>query len=142
MADTQMIKCPQCGCEISVNDVLHAQIEAQLRKQYEMQEQKNNTEIERLRSELNKQIEETKSEKQNIDLTVANKVKLQLVEREKEIKKPDISSGFCYQGKKLFFRKICIFGLVFARFRFVFLCLLCFLGCFVNCFTQLHRFFS
>lgn len=79
MSDIQMIKCPQCGCEISVNDVLHAQIEQQIRKQYEEQKQKDNKELEALRSELTKKINEA-------DTNVANMVKEQLLEREKEIK--------------------------------------------------------
>ena len=82
-----MIKCPQCGCEISVNDVLHAQIETQVRQQYEQQQKKNAEEVEKLRSELNKKIAAMETEKQNIDLNVANMVKQQLAEREKEIKK-------------------------------------------------------
>lgn len=83
----QKITCPNCGCEISVDDVLHTQIESQVRQQYELQKAEDNKELEKLRSELSKKILETEQEKQNMDFKIADLVKQQLMEREKEIKK-------------------------------------------------------
>ncbi|MDR0581056.1 MAG: DUF2130 domain-containing protein [Holosporaceae bacterium] len=116
MAEVQKIICPNCKAEISVDDILHAQIEASLRKEYEEKQRQDKLMFEEKEAELSKKAEEIESAQKNInklvadavakekgdllkkteeaettkrnaDIAVANAVKEQVTQREQEIQK-------------------------------------------------------
>lgn len=87
MAEAQKIICPNCKTEISVDDVLHAQIEARIREKYEAEKRKDKEALEAQTAALAKKAEEVEAEKRNTDTLVANAIKEQLAQREQEIQK-------------------------------------------------------
>lgn len=87
MVKTQKIICPQCKTEISVDDVLHAQIETRIKEQYEADKLKYQAEIEAKETELNKRAESIEAIQKNADKLIANAVKEQIAKRELEIQK-------------------------------------------------------
>lgn len=74
MTETQKILCPNCKTEISVDDVLHAQIEAQVREKYEADKRKNEEALAAREAELTKRAEEIEVSKKNADKLVADAV--------------------------------------------------------------------
>ena len=58
MAEAQKIICPNCKTEISVDDVLHAQIEVRIREQYESDKRKDKEAIEAKEADLAKKVAE------------------------------------------------------------------------------------
>jgi hypothetical protein len=116
MSEAQKIICPNCNTEISVDDVLRAQIEARIREKYEANKRKDaatmaakeaelikkaakieatqkNADklvadaVAKERAELLKKTEEAENAKINADIAVAKAVKEQLARREQEILK-------------------------------------------------------
>ena len=83
----QKIICPNCKTEISVDDVLHAQIEARIRGQYETDKRKDQAALEAREAELAKKAEELETARKNADQAVADAVKEKLARREQEIAK-------------------------------------------------------
>jgi hypothetical protein len=116
MAEAQKIICPNCKTEISVDDVLQAQIESRIREEYEAAKRKDaeamsareaelakkaadvealqkNTDklvadaVAEKRAELSKKEEEIEKAKRDADTTIANAVKEKIAAREQEILK-------------------------------------------------------
>jgi hypothetical protein len=74
MAEAQKIICPNCKTEISVDDVLHAQIEARVREKYEADKRKNDEALAAKEAELTKRAEEIEAAKKNTEKLVADAV--------------------------------------------------------------------
>lgn len=87
MSKTQSIVCPTCKTEISIDDVLRAQIESSIKEKYEAEKQKDKAAIEAKEAELANKAAELETAKKNTDKTIADAVKEKLVESEKEIQK-------------------------------------------------------
>lgn len=90
MADAQKIICPNCKTEISVDDVLRAQIEVRIREQYEEEKRKNDEVIASKEAELFKRATEIENNKKNADKLVADAVakeKAELLKKTEEIEK-------------------------------------------------------
>jgi hypothetical protein len=90
MAEAQKIICPKCKTEISVDDVLHAQIEARVKEHYETEKRKDKAAIESKEAELNKKAEELETAKKNTDKMVADAISGKMVElakKEEEVEK-------------------------------------------------------
>jgi hypothetical protein len=87
MIEAQKIICPNCKTEISVDDVLHTQIETEIRKQYETEKRKDAEYITAKEAELAKKAIEIEAEKRDVEITIANTVKAQLAQKEQEIQK-------------------------------------------------------
>jgi len=85
MAEAQKIICPNCKAEISVDDVLHAQIEVRIREQYEANKRKDKEAIEAKEAELAKKTEELETAKKNADKTVADAVSVKMAELAKKV---------------------------------------------------------
>ena len=90
MAETQKIICPNCKTEISVDDVLHAQIEARIREQYEADKRKAEETIKAKEADLASKVAEVEAAKKNMDKAVADAIsdrKAELVIKEEEVEK-------------------------------------------------------
>jgi len=90
MTKTQKIICPNCKTEISVDDVLHAQIEVRIREQYETNKRKDKEAIEAKKADLAKKIAEIETAKKNMDKAVADAIsdrKAELAKKEEEVEK-------------------------------------------------------
>jgi hypothetical protein len=90
MGEVQKIKCPNCKTEISVDDVLHAQVEARIREQYEAYKRKDKVAIETKEAELAKKAEELEAAKKNTDRAVAEAISgkmAELAKKEEEVEK-------------------------------------------------------
>lgn len=90
MAEAQKIICPNCKTEISVDDVLHAQIEARIREQYEANKRKDKEAIEAKEAELAKKAEELDAAKKNSEKAIADAISgkmAELAKKEEEVEK-------------------------------------------------------
>ncbi len=85
------IRCPQCGSEIDVNEVLYHQLEEQLLKKYEKERAKKEQEYQLELKEINAQKQSLEKERneltQTVDTTVQARLKEGKLEIEKRIKK-------------------------------------------------------
>ncbi len=87
---TAKIICPNCKAEISVDDVLHAQIEARIREQYDADKRKDKAAIEAKEAELAKKAEDLEIVKKNTDKIVADAISGKIAElskKEEEVEK-------------------------------------------------------
>lgn len=85
MSENKKVVCPKCGSSISIDDVLHDQIEKNIRDEYEA---KHLTEIENIKkreADLIKQTEELELFKSNTNELIEKSVKDKLAKREIEI---------------------------------------------------------
>ena len=90
MAEAQKILCPNCKTEISVDDVLHAQIEARIRDQYEADKRKDAEALAAKEAALARKAEEVEAAKKNADKAVADAVSAKMAElahKEEEVDK-------------------------------------------------------
>lgn len=90
MAEAQKIICPNCKTEISVDDVLHAQIELRIREKYEAEKRKYQGAIEAQEADLAKRAAEVETAKKNMDKAVADAIsdrKAELAKKEEEVEK-------------------------------------------------------
>ena len=90
MAEAQKIICPNCKTEISVDDVLRAQIEARIREQYESDRRKDKAAIEAKEAELVIKTGEVETAKKNFEKTVADAISEKMVtlaKKEEEVEK-------------------------------------------------------
>jgi len=90
MAEAQKIICPNCKTEISVDDVLHAQIEARIREQYEADKLKSQAAISAKEAALAKKAEEVEAAKKNTEKAVADAIRgkmAELAKKEEEVAK-------------------------------------------------------
>ena len=90
MAEAQKIICPNCKTEISVDDVLHAQIEVRIREQYEAAKRKDKEALEAKESDLAKKTTEVETARKNMDKAVADAISdrmAELAKKEDEVEK-------------------------------------------------------
>jgi len=90
MAEAQKIICPNCKTEISVDDVLHAQVETRIREQYEAVKRKDKEVIEAKEADLAKKTAEVEAAKKNMDKAVADAISgrmAELAKKEEEVEK-------------------------------------------------------
>lgn len=87
MTETSKIKCPKCGAEISVDDVLHAQIEIRIRGEYEDKQREEKEKIAAKEAELLRKHNELEEAKKNEDIRIADAIKGQLAKKEEDIRK-------------------------------------------------------
>jgi hypothetical protein len=90
MPEKQKIICPNCKTSISVDDVLHTQIESHIREQYEAEKRKDKTEIEAKETELHKKAKELEAAQKNADKVVADAISgkmAELTKKEEEVER-------------------------------------------------------
>lgn len=90
MAEAQKIICPNCKAEISVDDVLRAQIEGRIREQYEADKRKDAAALAEKEAELAKKAEVLEIAQKNTDKAVADAVSgkmAELAKKEEEVEK-------------------------------------------------------
>lgn len=84
------IKCPECGTEINVNEVLYHQLEEEIKKNYEKKAAKRDKEIQKQLEEIQTEKELLKKQKESLeDLVtkeVQEKIKYEKIKLEKSIK--------------------------------------------------------
>ena len=88
MAEAQKILCPNCKTEISVDDVLHAQIEARIRGQYEADKRKDKEAVAAREAALSKKAEELETAKKHADKALADAISgkvAELAKKEEEL---------------------------------------------------------
>ena len=87
MAQTaEKIKCPQCGFEIDVNEIVYHQLEEKLKKEYNAELAKQTRAIEEREAALNAQREALEREQKSVKERVEASVSQQLAAREAELK--------------------------------------------------------
>jgi len=81
------IRCPKCGEEINVNDILYHQVDEQLKKQYndELAKEKEKYEVES--SKLDKERKQLEANKKKQEEEIDNQVKEKINQREIVLKK-------------------------------------------------------
>lgn len=72
--EKQKIKCPKCGEEISIDDVLTHQIEDKIKKEFETVQKAKEIELTKKSEELKKQADQIVESKKEIDSLVATKL--------------------------------------------------------------------
>ncbi len=90
MSETQKIICPNCKTAISVDDVLHTQIESRIREQYEAEKRKDKTAIEAKEVELRKKSESLESAQKNVNKVIADAISekmTELTKKEEEVER-------------------------------------------------------
>lgn len=81
------IKCPECGAEIDVNDILYHQVNEQLKKEYNDELEKEKEKFESQASALEKERKELKAEKAKQEEEITKKVNDEVKEKEIALKK-------------------------------------------------------
>ncbi|KAA6406338.1 DUF2130 domain-containing protein [Candidatus Tokpelaia sp.] len=87
MPDSQIIICPKCGTEISVNEILRNQIAAEIGRRYEVEKAKDKSALEAEKSALEKEREKLAFLKEESERAIANQVKTKLAESEKSLRR-------------------------------------------------------
>ncbi|HEX8932019.1 MAG TPA: DUF2130 domain-containing protein [Patescibacteria group bacterium] len=77
----QKIRCPQCQTEISIDDVLTHQLEEQIRRDFELQQQAKNNELAQKEADLLKRTEALEAGRQNLKQIVEEKVIQQVAQK-------------------------------------------------------------
>ena len=85
--DKKQIKCPNCGEEIDVNDILHHQVEDRLKKEYEDKSVKQEEEYAQQSLELKKQRQTLEAEKVRQQEEIDKKVNKEIKQKESDLKK-------------------------------------------------------
>lgn len=81
------IKCPKCGADIDVNDVLYHQLEEQIKKDYDKKSAKREKEIQRQLDEIQLEKEQVKKQKESMNELVAKEVQTKLKTEKNKLKK-------------------------------------------------------
>ena len=79
------IKCPNCGTEINVNDVIYHQLEDQLKARFEADLDKEKTKLEEASATLDKEKKTLEEEKGRIEETIASGLKERMKEEKKRL---------------------------------------------------------
>lgn len=87
MKDSNNIKCPNCGAEINVSDILYHQVQEKLKKEFEIKNAEKENEYSKKLSDLNVEKELVAKEKLNINQQVDNAVKIKLVPERANLEK-------------------------------------------------------
>jgi len=85
--EKNQIKCPNCGEEIDVNDILHHQVEDRLKKEYEDKSVEQKEEYLKQSIELEKQRQMLESKKSKQQEEVDKKVNKEIKQKESDLKK-------------------------------------------------------
>jgi len=85
--DKDQIKCPNCGEEIDVNDILHHQVEDRLKKEYEDKSNKQKEEYAKQTIKLKKQRQTLEAEKVRQQEEIDKKVNKEIKQKESDLKK-------------------------------------------------------
>lgn len=85
--DTRKIKCPKCGEEINVNDILYHQVDEQLKKRYNNELAKEKEKYERQASKIEKDRQKLEVERIKQDAEIAKKINAGLKQKELALKK-------------------------------------------------------
>lgn len=78
MAKENSIKCPECGAEIDVNEVLYHQLEDKIKTSYDKKSAKEKQALQERLNEVEAKEEKIKKEKEKIDITIEQQVKTKL----------------------------------------------------------------
>lgn len=78
MAKENSIKCPECGSDIDVNEVLYHQLEEKIKSSYDKKSAKEKQELQARLNEVEAKEEKLNKEKEKIDHTVEQQVKTKL----------------------------------------------------------------
>ncbi len=81
------IKCPQCGADIDVNDVLYHQLEEQFKKDYDKKSAKRDKEIQKQLEEIQSEKEQVKKQKESLNKLVAKEVQTKLKTEKNKLEK-------------------------------------------------------
>jgi hypothetical protein len=73
-----IIKCPECGSEINVNEVLYHDVEEEIKKSYEKKAAKRDKEIQKQLEEIQDEKEKLKKQKETMDEAVSKEVQAKL----------------------------------------------------------------
>ncbi len=84
--DKSIINCPKCGEEINVNDILYHQVDAQLKKKYNVELAKEKEKIEAQSSKLNEERKKLEADKKLQDEKIEKQVKDEIKQRELALK--------------------------------------------------------
>ena len=87
------IKCPNCGFEIDVNEILYHQLEEEIKKDYDQRSVQKEKDIQSRLQSLKLQQEKFEKEKQEMESMVSDQVSLKLKEERAKIEK-DFRSKF------------------------------------------------
>ena len=87
MANENNIKCPNCGTEINVNDVLYHQLEEQVKKIYSEKSIEKEKELQAKLKEIEEEKEKVKIEKAEFGELVAKEVQSKVNEEKKKLEK-------------------------------------------------------
>jgi hypothetical protein len=78
MENENIIKCPNCGAEINVNEALYHQLEDQLKKDFEKKSAKKEKEIQAQLDQIQADKDLVQKERETLNALVANEVKTKL----------------------------------------------------------------
>jgi len=81
------IKCPQCGADIDVNDVLYHQLEEQIKKDFDKKSAKREKEIQKQLDEIQLEKEQVKKQKDTMNELVAKEVQTKLKTEKNKLEK-------------------------------------------------------
>lgn len=81
------IKCPECGANINVNEVLYHQLEEQLKKDFDKKSAKQEKEIQNRLEEIQVEKEQIKKQKESIDELVSKGVQTKLKTEKDKLEK-------------------------------------------------------
>ena len=81
------IKCPQCGADIDVNDVLYHQLEEQIKQDFDKKSAKREKEIQKQFDEVQLEKEQVKKQKETMNEHVAKEVKTKLKTEKNKLEK-------------------------------------------------------
>lgn len=82
-----IIKCPQCGAVIDVNDVLYHQLEDQIKKDFDKKSAKREKEIQKQLDEIQLEKEQVKKQKETMNELVAKEVQTKLKTEKNKLEK-------------------------------------------------------
>ena len=81
------IKCPQCGADIDVNDVLYHQLEEQIKRDFDKKSAKRDKEIQKQLDEIQAEKEQVKKQKETLNELVAKEVQTKLKMEKNKLEK-------------------------------------------------------
>ncbi len=85
--EASTIKCPSCGTEINVSDILYHQVQEQLKKDFDSQLAKKEQSFKTKQEEIDRTIAKLAQEKENLQLQVESAVKIQLSTEKEKLEK-------------------------------------------------------
>ncbi len=85
--DKTIIKCPKCGNEIDVNEILYHQLEEEIKKDYDKRSVQKEKDLQSKLQALNQERENLEKQKQEVESQIADQVNSKLIEERKRIEK-------------------------------------------------------